>query len=163
MRAIFPLFHLSGEWEHFVYVGKIAFFGWMFHFGESDICTLNLLVHLTDVPFLVPFLIMGRVTYLHHYLPTLYFAVLMLAHVFDHFIFSSKRYTQKTKSIAFGVIAGVITFTFWWFKGVAFGIDGPVNDHWGLEWRKVRAFTPFSVYAFSDVIAFSQTWNIYNQ
>ncbi|KAF9053374.1 dolichyl-phosphate-mannose-protein mannosyltransferase [Panaeolus papilionaceus] len=111
------------EWEHFVYVGKIAFFGWMFHF--------------------VPFLIMGRVTYLHHYLPTLYFAVLMLAHVFDHFIFSSKRYTQKTKSIAFGVIAGVITFTFWWFKGVAFGIDGPVNDHWGLEWRK--------------------TWNIYNQ
>ncbi|KAF8797459.1 hypothetical protein BYT27DRAFT_6937850 [Phlegmacium glaucopus] len=43
------------EWEHFLYVGKIAFYGWAFHF--------------------VPFLIMGRVTYLHHYLPTLYFSV----------------------------------------------------------------------------------------
>lgn len=35
------------EWEHMVYVGKIALLGWMFHY--------------------VPFLIMGRVTYLHHY------------------------------------------------------------------------------------------------
>ncbi|KAG2019642.1 dolichyl-phosphate-mannose-protein mannosyltransferase [Coprinopsis cinerea AmutBmut pab1-1] len=110
------------EWDHFMYVGKIAFFGWVFHY--------------------VPFLIMGRVTYLHHYLPTLYFAVLMLSHVLDHFIFSSRRFSTKTKSIVFGVIAGIIVFTFWWFKGVAFGIQGPINEHWGLQWRK--------------------TWNIYN-
>lgn len=24
-----------GEWDHFLYVGKIAFFGWFFHFGMS--------------------------------------------------------------------------------------------------------------------------------
>jgi dolichyl-phosphate-mannose-protein mannosyltransferase len=24
----------AGEWDHFLYVGKIAFFGWVFHFGE---------------------------------------------------------------------------------------------------------------------------------
>lgn len=24
----------EGEWEHFMYVGKVAFFGWLFHFGE---------------------------------------------------------------------------------------------------------------------------------
>lgn len=110
------------EWEHFVYVGKIAGLGWFFHY--------------------VPFLIMGRVTYLHHYLPTLYFAVLMFAHVLDHFIFSSKRLSQKSKTIAFGVIAGSIILSFWWFKGVAFGIKGPINEHWGLGWRK--------------------SWNIYN-
>lgn len=23
----------TGEWDHFLYVGKIAFFGWFFHFG----------------------------------------------------------------------------------------------------------------------------------
>ncbi len=23
------------EWEHFLYVGKVSFFGWFFHFGES--------------------------------------------------------------------------------------------------------------------------------
>ncbi|KAF6750480.1 dolichyl-phosphate-mannose-protein mannosyltransferase [Ephemerocybe angulata] len=75
------------EWDHFLYVGKIAFFGWALHY----------------------------VTYLHHYLPTLYFAVLM------------------TKAIAFGVLVSILVATFWWFNGVAFGIGGPVNEHWGLK------------------------------
>ncbi|KAF5322974.1 hypothetical protein D9611_009308 [Ephemerocybe angulata] len=110
------------EWDHFLYVGKIAFFGWAFHY--------------------VPFLIMGRVTYLHHYLPTLYFAVLMFGHVLDHFIFSSRRFSARTKAIVFGVLVSILVATFWWFSGVAFGIDGPVNEHWGLKWR--------------------ETWNIYN-
>ncbi|KAG9226494.1 hypothetical protein CCMSSC00406_0005839 [Pleurotus cornucopiae] len=104
------------EWDHFVYVSKIAFFGWVLHFA--------------------PFLIMGRVTYVHHYLPTLYFAVLMLAHLLDHFIFSSRRLTQKTKWISFGVCFFLIFGCFWWFKGLAFGIDGPIGDHKGLGWRK---------------------------
>jgi dolichyl-phosphate-mannose-protein mannosyltransferase len=26
-------FFSEGEWDHFLYVGKIAFFGWAFHFG----------------------------------------------------------------------------------------------------------------------------------
>ncbi|KAF6747705.1 glycosyltransferase family 39 protein [Ephemerocybe angulata] len=110
------------EWDHFLHVGKIAFFGWAFHY--------------------VPFLIMGRVAYLHHYLPTLYFAVLMFRHVLDHLIFSSRRFSTRTKAIAFGVLVSILVATFWWFSGVAFGIDGPVNEHWGLKWRK--------------------TWNIYN-
>ncbi|KAI4520845.1 glycosyltransferase family 39 protein [Schizophyllum commune Loenen D] len=110
------------EWDHFLYVGKIAFFGWALHY--------------------VPFLIMGRVTYLHHYLPTLYFAVLMLGHMLDHFIFSSRRFSEKTKLYTFGGIAFTIFACFWWFKGVSFGIDGPINEHWGLGWRK--------------------SWNIYN-
>ena len=25
---------ILGEWDHFLYVGKIAFFGWAFHFGK---------------------------------------------------------------------------------------------------------------------------------
>ncbi|KAF8804399.1 hypothetical protein BYT27DRAFT_7194377 [Phlegmacium glaucopus] len=86
---------------------------------------------------LVPFLIMGRVTYLHHYLPTLYFSVLMLSHVLDHFIFSSKRYTKKTMNIVFGVLAFIIVFTFWRFKGVVFGITGPIAEYKGLQWRKL--------------------------
>jgi len=105
-----------GEWEHFLYVGKVAFFGWVFHY--------------------VPFLIMGRVTYLHHYLPTLYFAVLMIGHMMDHFIFSARRLNEKIKTGVFIISSAVIVGVFWWFRGVAFGIDGPVQDHWGLQWRK---------------------------
>ncbi|KAI0345390.1 glycosyltransferase family 39 protein [Trametopsis cervina] len=109
------------EWDHFLYVGKVAFIGWFLHY--------------------FPFMIMGRVTYVHHYLPTLYFSVLMLAHLIDHFLFSTKRFTEKTKWIAFGVITFIIVATFWWFKGVAFGIDGPIDEHWGLLWRKVSIFS----------------------
>ncbi|PBK78874.1 glycosyltransferase family 39 protein [Armillaria solidipes] len=110
------------EWDHFLYVGKIAFFGWALHY--------------------VPFLIMGRVTYVHHYLPTLYFSVLMFAHLLDHFVFSSRRLATKAKWIAFGICSSSIFLTFWWFRGVAFGINGPIAEHWGLQWRK--------------------TWNIYH-
>lgn len=105
------------EWEHFIYVLKIAWIGWACHF--------------------IPFLIMGRVTYLHHYLPTLYFSVLMLAHLLDHFMFSSRRLGQRKKIIAFVICAGSIVGCFWWFRGVAWGIEGPVGDYWGLGWRKV--------------------------
>jgi hypothetical protein len=70
-------------------------------------------------------------------LPTLYFAVLMTAHLLDHFIFSARRLTLRTKWIAFGICAGSVLFCFWWFKAVAFGIDGPITEHKGLLWRKV--------------------------
>ena len=43
-----PLLKLCvDEWDHFLYVGKVALVGWGLHY--------------------LPFLIMGRVTYIHHY------------------------------------------------------------------------------------------------
>ncbi|KAI5451990.1 Protein O-mannosyltransferase 2 [Naganishia albida] len=111
-----------GEWENWLYVLKIAFGGWAFHY--------------------LPFLIMGRVTYLHHYLPTLWFAVLFLGHMLETFIFSSRKRSDRTKWIWFGILAGSIFLCFWWFKAVAIGISGPIREHKGLGWRK--------------------SWNIYN-
>ncbi|KIJ44250.1 glycosyltransferase family 39 protein [Sphaerobolus stellatus SS14] len=104
------------EWEHALYVGKVAIVGWAFHY--------------------LPFLVMGRVTYLHHYLPALYFSVIMAGHMTDQFFFRSRRLQDRGKNITFGIFAFAIIATFWWFKGVAFGIEGPVADHWGLRWRK---------------------------
>ena len=86
----------------------------------------------------------------------------MLGHMLDHFIFSARRLSQRTKAIAFGICATAIFGTFWWFKGMAFGMEGPIDKHWGLGWRKVshfvRAFSPchgVECYVF-------QSWNIYN-
>ena len=73
----------------------------------------------------------------HCQLPTLYFAVLMAAHLLDHLVFSSRRLQQQKKSIVFGVVAFMIIANFWWFRGLAFGIDGPISEHWGLLWRDV--------------------------
>lgn len=111
-----------GEWDHFLYVGKIAFGGWFFHF--------------------IPFLIMGRVTYLHHYLPTLYFAVLMAGQVLNTFIFGSPRWSERTKLIWFIFWTSAVFLNFWWFRDMALGIHGPINDHKGWQWRR--------------------SWNIYN-
>ena len=95
-----------------------------------------------------------------HQLPTLYFAVLMFGHLLDHFIFSSRRISTNKKWIAFGIVAGVIFLTFWWFKGLAFGITGPMKQHWGLQWRKVcRPCCYHSTCLSSDII---QSWNMYN-
>ena len=67
----------------------------------------------------------------------------MLSHVLDHFIFSSRRYTKKTKNIVFGVLVFIVVFNFWWFKGLVFGIQGPIGDYKGLQWRKVCDFFHF--------------------
>lgn len=63
----------------------------------------------------------------------------MFAHVLDHFVFTSRRLSERTKWIAFGVVTFAVVANFWWFRAMAFGIDGPINDYWGVGWRKVRA------------------------
>jgi len=78
---------------------------------------------------------MGRVTYLHHYLPTLWFAVLMLGLLFDHLVFGARRLSERVKSIVFIGSVGAIVGTFWWFHNAAFGFDGPIRDHRWLQWR----------------------------
>lgn len=62
----------------------------------------------------------------------------MVGHLLDHFVFKSRRLKERTKWIVFGLYASAIVCTFLWFRGVAWGIDGPIKEHWGLLWRKVR-------------------------
>lgn len=147
------MFFRAGEWNQFLYVSKIAFGGWALHYREhlSRSClpratltnrfcsplphhgalasTLRqrLLTHSTQ----------GRVTYLHHYLPTLWFAVIMAGNLLDHFIFKSRRFTERTKWIAFTLVAGSIVGTFWLFRACAWGIEGPASALVGRRWRKV--------------------------
>jgi dolichyl-phosphate-mannose-protein mannosyltransferase len=118
------------DWTHFTFAGKIAGYGWLFHY--------------------VPFLLMARVCYIHHYLPTLYFAVLMLAHMLDHFLWnvSTARYQSRrqgqgrialseiTKNVTFVLTLSLIVGVFWWFRETAWGMDGPVYNRWGIKWRK---------------------------
>lgn len=61
----------------------------------------------------------------------------MAAHLMDHFFFSARRFTEKAKNIAFGIAVFAIVGCFWWFRGLAFGVEGPINEHKGLLWRKV--------------------------
>ena len=122
---------------------------------------------------------MGRVTYLHHYLPTLWFSVLMSGVLLDHFIFRSHRLTPRTKKVVFGLVAGAVVGTWWFFRACAWGIEGPAKDMVGRKWRKVRfplslslsLSVPHAQHASSfststDALPFSahrqQSWNLYD-
>jgi hypothetical protein len=61
----------------------------------------------------------------------------MAAHMLDHFVFTARLLSERTKNILFGIVAFAIVANFWWFRGVAWGIDGAINEYWGLGWRQV--------------------------
>lgn len=71
-------------------------------------------------------------------LPTLYFSILMVGLLLDHMVFKA-RWSERTKWVVFFAYSGIIIGVFWWFRGVAFGIDGDIHEHKGLLWRKVRS------------------------
>ncbi|OMJ28049.1 Dolichyl-phosphate-mannose-protein mannosyltransferase 2 [Smittium culicis] len=87
----------------------------------------------------LPFLFMGRVMYLHHYLPSLYFAALALAYFIDYY---SRRYLSKRMQIAnFVFWVAIATFAFIVFSPLTFGYN---KDTKLLKYRLWKS-----------------TWNIY--
>jgi hypothetical protein len=61
----------------------------------------------------------------------------MFGHIVDHFVLTSRILSERTKWITYGVLMLSIVANFWWFRGMALGIDGPIKDYWGVHWRKV--------------------------
>ncbi|KAG0312777.1 Protein O-mannosyltransferase 2 [Dissophora globulifera] len=107
---------ISGaEWEQFQYAGKVLVGGWFLHYA--------------------PFCIMGRVTYLHHYFPALYFTLLLFSFLMDHFLFRpsvSARTRAAVWTVAFVAVGG----TFLYFWDISYGIRGPASQMGHLQWRK---------------------------
>ncbi|KAL0089723.1 glycosyltransferase family 39 protein [Phycomyces blakesleeanus] len=99
------------QWNQFTYVGQTLFLGWFFHY--------------------IPFFIMGRVTYLHHYFPALYFSVLMVPFLLDHF---TAKLSQRNQWIVFGVFYLFVIVVFIYLAPIAFGMEGPIGNYEDLEW-----------------------------
>ncbi|ORX88490.1 glycosyltransferase family 39 protein [Basidiobolus meristosporus CBS 931.73] len=100
-----------GEWDHFFSVGKIIFLGWFLHY--------------------IPFYIMGRVMYIHHYFPALYFAILMAGLVMDY---ATRRQPSEVQNLVFGGAYFIIIAVFLYFAPFAFGFTGPAKDMSGRQW-----------------------------
>lgn len=78
----------------------------------------------------VPFMLMDRVTYIHHYFPSLWFSTLTVALVVNYY----------SKSI-FGIIAYLVVFnssiaTFIYFAPISYGFVGPASEMSGRLWRQ---------------------------
>jgi dolichyl-phosphate-mannose-protein mannosyltransferase len=100
----------------FYFAAKVGILGWVLHY--------------------LPFWIMGRVTYLHHYFPALYFAIIASAVLLDHL---TRSVTLKSKWIFFGVLGVVVVANFAYFIDFAWGMPGPAEGykarHWVSSWR----------------------------
>ncbi|ORX73693.1 PMT-domain-containing protein [Linderina pennispora] len=87
----------------------------------------------------IPFFLMGRVTYIHHYLPALYFALLQLAFDID---FALKRWRRgRYLTVAAWGIGAAVFVVFLYFAPFTFGWNKPMKELAGRRWLK--------------------TWNIY--
>lgn len=99
--------------EKYAIAGIIPALGWFFHY--------------------LPFIVMARVTYVHHYLPAFYFALILLGFLVDHL---TTRYV-KNKYVAALIYLVLYVETigiFILFAPIAFGIEGEHEKYNYLNW-----------------------------
>lgn len=114
------LFLSSAEKNSYFFAGlQVCFLGWLLHY--------------------FPFYIMGRVTYLHHYFPALYFAILMECFILDHL---TSRYIpwEAVRMAIFATVGLAVFANFWYFKDFALGFEGPAKDYAGRRWLNAWNF-----------------------
>lgn len=93
------------------YSGIYPFIGWVFHY--------------------LPFIIMGRVTYVHHYYPALYFAILTLGFCLDWWTRAIRRDVQwGLYFIWYGAVIGLFVL----FRHICFGMVGSHTQWQHLKW-----------------------------
>ena len=81
----------------------------------------------------LPFAIMGRVTYVHHYVPALYFAILVCGFVVDYLFASSKPYIKYPAYIT--LFAGCI-YIYILFAPICQGLQGLGAEYLKLQWLR---------------------------
>lgn len=84
----------------------------------------------------LPFVIMSRVTYVHHYLPALYFALLVLAYLFEA---SMQKWTSSKKGsllrlVIYTLYMTIVVYGFYYFSPISFGMEGPSSNYKYMKW-----------------------------
>lgn len=108
----------------FLMGGIYPMFGWGLHF--------------------MPFVIMGRVTYVHHYLPALYFAMIVFVYIVEAFTRPLKNSTKKANKVIYVAIYAslyaLMIGTFWYFRWISWGMEGPKED-----WKHLKLLESWRV------------------
>ena len=74
---------------------------------------------------------MARVTYVHHYYPALYFAILTAGFCVD---WCTRQMHKGVQWSIFAVLYAVVGGLFWLFRAFCFGMEGS-NQQWKhLKW-----------------------------
>ncbi|KAL3233045.1 Dolichyl-phosphate-mannose--protein mannosyltransferase 6 [Nakaseomyces bracarensis] len=77
-----------------------------------------------------PYVMMGRVTYVHHYMPSLSFAIIVFGSVLEYIIPNNKIIQSATYLILY---AGCI-YIYWYFAPICQGLEGVGSHYFHLQW-----------------------------
>jgi dolichyl-phosphate-mannose-protein mannosyltransferase len=81
----------------------------------------------------LPFFIMGRVLYVHHYYPALIFSTLNVGFLFDQLLWRANRRTQWIAALT---MSAIVLAVFIYFSPMCYGIMGPGKLFRGRRWLK---------------------------
>ena len=99
------------EIDQIHYAGIYPVIGWVLHY--------------------LPFMAMGRVTYVHHYYPALWFAIIVMGFCVD---FLTRKLSKQVQWGIFGVLYVIVIGLYWLFRAISFGMVGS-NSQWRhLKW-----------------------------
>lgn len=93
------------------YAGLYPMLGWFLHY--------------------LPFVLMARVTYVHHYYPALYFAVLTFGFLVDWFL---RNRTVAIQYSIYGVMYAVTIGLYVFFLPICWGMTGPNRQYRAMRW-----------------------------
>ncbi|KAJ5272868.1 hypothetical protein N7478_007993 [Penicillium angulare] len=79
----------------------------------------------------LPFIIMARVTYVHHYYPALYYAILTFGFCVD---WISRSLNARFVVIMYAVLYAIVIGLFIHFRAIVFGMEGPSQQWNHLRW-----------------------------
>ncbi|KAE8348138.1 Dolichyl-phosphate-mannose-protein mannosyltransferase-domain-containing protein [Aspergillus coremiiformis] len=97
--------------DHIHYSGLYPVIGWILHY--------------------LPFVVMGRVTYVHHYYPALYYAILTFGFCVD---WLTQTLNGKLRWTIYSLLYAIITGMFMYFRVIVFGIEGSSQQWAHLDW-----------------------------
>jgi len=103
------------EWNDYCYTALITIGGWALHYFPS--------------------FLMGRVLYLHHYFPAVYFGIFIIAFTLEHLgsYFRSAKIVGKIIVLAFLIIDIAM---FFYFVPLCYGFTGPSSQMKSKQWLK---------------------------
>ncbi|KKK24137.1 hypothetical protein P175DRAFT_0437932 [Aspergillus ochraceoroseus IBT 24754] len=97
--------------DHIHYAGFYPVIGWVLHY--------------------LPFIMMARVTYVHHYYPALYYAILTFGFCID---WLTQTLNAKVRGAVYTVLYVLITGMFVYFRVIVFGMEGSSQQWAHLNW-----------------------------
>lgn len=83
----------------------------------------------------LPFFVMGRVLYVHHYYPAILFAVLCLGVLLDAFVVRRLR-TRRAQALVCLALGAAVLASFAYFAPLCYGMEGPARAFHGRRWLR---------------------------